>query len=33
VPFWDSRDEFGDTNLIVAKAEEGASLARALGSH
>jgi ribulose-5-phosphate 4-epimerase/fuculose-1-phosphate aldolase len=31
VPFWDSRDEFGDTNLIVAKPEEGASLARALG--
>jgi HCOMODA/2-hydroxy-3-carboxy-muconic semialdehyde decarboxylase len=33
VPFWDSRDEFGDTNLIVAKPEEGASLARALGPH
>ena len=33
VPFWDSRDEFGDTNLIVAKPEEGASLARALGRH
>ena len=32
-PFWDSRDEFGDTNLLVAKPEEGASLARALGSH
>jgi ribulose-5-phosphate 4-epimerase/fuculose-1-phosphate aldolase len=31
VPFWDSRDEFGDTSLIVAKPEEGASLARALG--
>jgi HCOMODA/2-hydroxy-3-carboxy-muconic semialdehyde decarboxylase len=31
VPFWDSRDEFGDTTLIVAKPEEGASLARALG--
>jgi ribulose-5-phosphate 4-epimerase/fuculose-1-phosphate aldolase len=30
-PFWDSRDEFGDTNLLVAKPEEGASLARALG--
>jgi HCOMODA/2-hydroxy-3-carboxy-muconic semialdehyde decarboxylase len=30
-PFWDSRDEFGDTNLIVHKPEEGASLARALG--
>ena len=33
VPFWDSRDEFGDTNLLVAKPEEGASLARALGAH
>lgn len=33
VPFWDARDEFGDTNLIVAKPEEGASLARALGQH
>ena len=31
VPFWDSRDEFGDTTLIVGKPEEGASLARALG--
>jgi ribulose-5-phosphate 4-epimerase/fuculose-1-phosphate aldolase len=33
VPFWDSRDEFGDTNLLVVKPEEGASLARALGPH
>jgi ribulose-5-phosphate 4-epimerase/fuculose-1-phosphate aldolase len=33
VPFWDARDEFGDTNLIVAKPEEGASLARALGQN
>ena len=32
-PFWDSRDEFGDTSLLVVKPEEGASLARALGSH
>jgi HCOMODA/2-hydroxy-3-carboxy-muconic semialdehyde decarboxylase len=32
-PFWDQHDEFGDTNLLVVKAEEGASLARALGSH
>jgi len=32
-PFWDSRDEFGDTNLLVVKPEEGASLARALGNH
>lgn len=31
-PFWDSRDEFGDTNLLVVKPEEGASLARALGN-
>jgi ribulose-5-phosphate 4-epimerase/fuculose-1-phosphate aldolase len=33
VPFWDSRDEFGDTTLIVAMPEEGASLACALGPH
>ena len=33
VPFWDSRDDFGDTTLIVAKPEEGASLARALGKN
>ena len=33
VPVWDSRDDFGNTNLIVAKPEEGASLARALGPH
>jgi HCOMODA/2-hydroxy-3-carboxy-muconic semialdehyde decarboxylase len=33
VPFWDSRDDFGDTNLLVIKPEEGASLARALGEH
>ena len=32
-PFWDSRDAFGDTNLLVVKPEEGASLARALGTH
>jgi HCOMODA/2-hydroxy-3-carboxy-muconic semialdehyde decarboxylase len=32
-PFWDSRDEFGDTNLLVTKPEEGRSLARALGPH
>ena len=31
VPFWDQRDEFGDTTLIVSKPEEGRSLARALG--
>src|SRR5262249_8015273 len=33
VPFWDSRDEFGDTNLLVSTPEQGASHARALGSH
>src|SRR6185295_7273120 len=33
VPFWDQRDEFGDTTLIVAKPAEGQSLARALGPH
>jgi HCOMODA/2-hydroxy-3-carboxy-muconic semialdehyde decarboxylase len=33
VPFWDQRDDFGDTNLLVGKAAEGASLARALGRH
>ena len=32
VPFWDSRDEFGDTPLLVTKPEEGHSLARALGN-
>ncbi|MEI8150957.1 MAG: class II aldolase/adducin family protein [Hyphomicrobiales bacterium] len=31
VPFWDSRDEFGDTCLLVLKPEEGRSLARTLG--
>jgi ribulose-5-phosphate 4-epimerase/fuculose-1-phosphate aldolase len=33
VPFWDQRDDFGDTNMLVIKPEEGASLARALGPH
>ncbi len=23
IPFWDQRDEFGDTNLLVVKPEEG----------
>jgi ribulose-5-phosphate 4-epimerase/fuculose-1-phosphate aldolase len=32
-PFWDARDDFGDTNMLVMTAEEGASLARALGEH
>lgn len=33
VPFWDSRDEFGDTNLLVSTPAQGASMARALGQH
>ena len=33
VPFWDQRDEFGDTSLSVKSAREGASLARALGQN
>lgn len=32
-PFWDQHDEFGDTNMLVVKPAEGASLARALGPH
>jgi HCOMODA/2-hydroxy-3-carboxy-muconic semialdehyde decarboxylase len=31
-PYWDQHDEFGDTNMLVVKPEEGASLARALGA-
>ena len=31
VPFWDSRDEFGDTSLLVLEPAEGRSLAKALG--
>jgi HCOMODA/2-hydroxy-3-carboxy-muconic semialdehyde decarboxylase len=33
VPFWDSRDEFGDTNLLVSTEAQGLSLARALGEN
>src|SRR5579871_1781992 len=33
VPFWDSRDEFGDTGLVVTRPEEGRSLAHALGDY
>jgi ribulose-5-phosphate 4-epimerase/fuculose-1-phosphate aldolase len=33
VPFWDARDEFGDTDLRVATKEQGGSLARALGAN
>ncbi|MBV8791368.1 MAG: class II aldolase/adducin family protein [Pseudolabrys sp.] len=32
-PFWDQYEEFGATNLLVVKPEEGASLARRLGPH
>jgi len=31
VPFWDSRDDFGETALVLVKPEEGRSLAKALG--
>jgi ribulose-5-phosphate 4-epimerase/fuculose-1-phosphate aldolase len=31
VPVWDIRDEFGDTNLLVASNQMGDSLARAVG--
>lgn len=33
VPFWDSQDEFGDTNLLVANLDQGRSMARALGPY
>jgi len=32
-PFWDQRNEFGDTDLLVVTPAHGASLARALGPH
>ena len=31
MPFWDSRDDFGSTALVLVKPEEGHSLAKALG--
>jgi HCOMODA/2-hydroxy-3-carboxy-muconic semialdehyde decarboxylase len=31
VPLWDSQDDFGDTDLLVVRAEEGQSLAKRLG--
>jgi HCOMODA/2-hydroxy-3-carboxy-muconic semialdehyde decarboxylase len=31
VPFWDSRDDFGSTALVLVKPEEGRSLAKTLG--
>ena len=33
IPFWDSRDEFGDTDLLVVTQPQAASLARALGAN
>lgn len=33
VPFWNSRHEFGDTNLLVATEAQALSMARALGPH
>ncbi len=33
VPVWDSQDEFGDTNLLVATDAQGRSLARVLGGN
>jgi len=33
VPFWDSRDEFGDTPMVLTTTAHGASLAKALGPH
>jgi HCOMODA/2-hydroxy-3-carboxy-muconic semialdehyde decarboxylase len=33
IPVWDSRDEFGDTNLLVAAEDEARSLVEALGPH
>jgi HCOMODA/2-hydroxy-3-carboxy-muconic semialdehyde decarboxylase len=32
VPFWDSRDEFGDTALLITRPEEGRSMAKAMGA-
>jgi HCOMODA/2-hydroxy-3-carboxy-muconic semialdehyde decarboxylase len=32
IPVWDIRDRFGDTNLLVTNVEQGADLARTLGS-
>lgn len=33
VPFWSSRDDFGNTDLIVGTREQGQSLAAALGAN
>src|SRR5712671_3447660 len=32
VPYWDSRDDFGSTALVLVRPEEGRSLAKALGA-
>lgn len=32
IPVWDIRDEFGDTDLLVRRMDQGRSLARALGT-
>jgi ribulose-5-phosphate 4-epimerase/fuculose-1-phosphate aldolase len=31
VPFWDSRDDFGDTALLITRPEEGRSMAKVMG--
>lgn len=33
VPFWSAQDMFGDTNMLVATPEQGASLAETLDDH
>ena len=33
VPLWDSQEDFGDTDLLVVRPEEGWSLAHRLGPH
>ena len=33
VPFWDQHDEFGDTNLLVVKPEEGQLAGARAGKH
>ncbi|PSC06069.1 aldolase [Alsobacter soli] len=33
VPFWDSREEFGDTDLLIRTEAQGLSMASALGPH
>ena len=33
VPLWDSQEDFGDTDLLVVRPEEGRSLAHRLGPH